>query len=328
MAISTEKKQLIIQLHRRGFKNKFIAQNLNCTEKTIRKFIKQWKNGIFPMPPKRRNREYILSAQQIFRVLKHFIDNPFSTYEQCIKKLKLPVGRVTIFRLLKRDGIRNNVACSKQFISMQNQIKRLKFALKYKHWTTEWLQVNFMDEKTVQTYADGRVMVKRRVHERFDHDKLLAQEVQNTKNKINLFGTVSFSGRNVIYSVSTKFNGSEFENLTRTKLMDIIGSSTVLIDNASIHSKGIEYLKNRGVRVLDFPPKSNDMNIIENVWGEVQKILNIKLRGITISTKDQLLDLIGQSWKAIPESFIENCILSMPNRLKAVIQAKGKQTKY
>lgn len=171
-------------------------------------------------------------------------------------------------------------------------------------------------------------MVKRKMNERHDNDKIVVQEVQNTGNKVNLVGAVSFSGRNVIYSVSTKFTGRQFEQLVKTKLINIIGGSTVLMDNASIHGMGVSHLLKKGVHVLDFPPKSNDLNIIENVWGLFQKILNRKLRTITVSTKDQLLELVEASWKAIPESFIENCILSMPTRLKKVIEAKGKQTRY
>lgn len=155
MAISIEKKQSIIQLHIRGFTNTFISKHINCSRKTIERFIKQWEKGIFPMPPKVRNRESKLSAQQVFKVLNYFIENPFSTYLGCIKALKLSVSCMTIKRLLSKNGIHNYVACSKQFISMQNQIKRLKFALKYQHWTTEWLSVKFLDEKTVQTYSEG-----------------------------------------------------------------------------------------------------------------------------------------------------------------------------
>lgn len=92
-----------------------------------------------------------------------------------------------------------------QFLSLQNQIKRLKFAIRYRHWTNEWLQVSFLDEKTVQTYANGRVAVKRKVNERYNADKIVVSESQNSKNKVNLVGTVCFNGPNVIYSVSTNF---------------------------------------------------------------------------------------------------------------------------
>lgn len=322
-------KQLAIQLHVRGFKNIFIAKHLNRHRNQISFLINEWRNGRFATNRKTRNvLKLKLSAQQVFKVLNYFIKNPFSTYIECIRQLKLPVHRTTIMRVLTKNGIRNYIACSKQFLSMQNQIKRLKFAIKYQHWTTEWLKVNFLDEKTVQTFSNGRVLVKRKVNERYSVDKMITQEIQNTNNKVNLVGLVSFDGPNMLYAVSTNLNGKKFEHLMKNKVKDIVADSTVIMDNASIHTLGIKYLENYGVRVLDFPPKSNDLNIIENVWAELQKILNRKLRSITISTKIELLSLIEESWKEVPVSYIKNCILSMQKRLKEVIKMRGKQTKY
>lgn len=326
--LTIEEKQLAILLHTRGFSNPMIAEKMNRSRTTIYLLLKQWLKGQFICTKKPRKRATKLSAQQVYKLLNYFIDYPFNTHAQCIQALKLPVTRSTIGYVLKKNGIRSYVAASKQFLSMQNQIKRLRFAIKYQKWTTEWLQVHFLDEKTVQTYANGKVIVKRKAHQRFDSDKIVSQEVQNTKNKVNLCGVVSFNGPNVIYSVSTTFTGKQFTQLVGDKLMDIVDDKTVLIDNASIHSNGIKYLKDRGVSVLDFPPKSNDMNLIENVWAMLQRNLNRKLRSRTVSTKNQLLELIGESWREIPMSFIKECVLSMPLRLKKVIEAKGKQTKY
>lgn len=222
-------------------------------------------NGKLFKLKQRRQRRRKLSAQQITNVLKYFIDNPFDTYSQCIKKLQLPVHEATIERLLVDNKFGNFVACNKNFISMQNQIQRLKFALKYRQWTDEWLQVHFMDGKTVQTYSNGKLMDKRRINERFEHDKMKIDEKQNSRNKVNLFRLVSYNGPNTIYSVSTIFNGREFKQLVRKKVINLIGQSTVLLDN------GLKYLSKRGVTVLDFPAKSNDMNIIENVWGFLKK---------------------------------------------------------
>lgn len=188
--------------------------------------------------------------------------------------------------------------------------------------------MQFLDEKTVQTYANGKIIVKRNVNERFDSNKIFTQEVQNTNNKVNLVGVVSFNGPNKIYGVSTKLTGKQFKQLAKDKLMELFKDQTVLMDNASIHLMGIKYLKDCGVQVIDFPPKSNDLNLIENVWAMMQRNLNRKLRSTTISTKNQLLSLINESWKEIPISYIEKCVLSMPNRLQKVIDAKGKQTRY
>lgn len=158
-----------------------------------------------------------------------------------------------------------------------------------------------MDEKTVQTFANGRVMVKRRIKERYHPDKIVTPEVQNTKNNINLVGMISCDGPNIAYSVPTKLNGSNFKQLMSTRVRSHLEDKIVLMDNATIHLKGIYYLIQSGVSVLvDFPPKSNDLNPIENVWAEFQKKLNEKLRNICVSTKSDLLELVRASWKAIP----------------------------
>lgn len=133
--LTINQKQLAIQLHVRGFSNSLIARQFDCNRMTIGNIIDSWKNGQFGEQRTRVQRRLKLSAQQVYNVLNYFVKRPFDTYEQCIKKLKLPVKKGCIGRLLSRNGIRNYVASYKIFVSIQNQIKRLKFAIKYKHWT-------------------------------------------------------------------------------------------------------------------------------------------------------------------------------------------------
>lgn len=212
---------------------------------------------------------------------------------------------------------------------MKNQIKRLRFALNHQGWTSnQWAGVAFIDEKTVQTFSNGKVLVNRREKERYNFDKLVTPEVQNTNNKVNLVGVIYFDGSNMIYSVSTNLNGSYFKQLVRTKIRPLLKGDTVLMDNAKIHLRGIDYLRQNGLIVLDFPPKIPDLNPIENVWSQLQHIINTKLRTTTISTKSHLIELIRASWKDISPANINNCILSMPRRIHEVIKAQGKQTRY
>lgn len=326
--LTTDDKQFVILLHLRGFSYSFIAKELNCSKKTIYRAIKKFRKAELFDVNVRKKREYKLTAQQTYKVLKYFIDNPFHTYDQCIKKLKLPVDATTIGNVLTRNKFGSFTACKKNFISMQNQIARLKFALKFRHWTDEWLNVVFMDEKTVQTYANGKVLVKRRVNERYKYENLSLDEKQNTRNKANIFGFVSFEGPNKMHSVSTNFNGVQFERIMRKSVTHFKENSIILMDNAKIHNKGKQYLRDSEVTVLDFPAKSNDLNIIENIWAEIQKKLNRKLRNITVSSKDQLLKLVAESWGEVPTDFIKNCILSMPKRMEEVIRVAGKPTRF
>lgn len=132
--LSIDDTQLIIQLRLRGFKNRLISQQLNCSIKTISTVITKWRRGEICVR-KVRTAVHKLSAQKVFLVLNYFIGNPFNTYMQCIKDLKLSVSCSTIKRALNGNGIKNYVACSKPFLSMKNQIKRLRFSMNYRDWT-------------------------------------------------------------------------------------------------------------------------------------------------------------------------------------------------
>lgn len=321
-------KQLIIQLHIRGFSYRLISQQLCCCRKTVFTVIKNWRQGKILERKKSSEKRFKLSAQKAFLVLNYFIKHPFNTYMQCISDLKLCVSPHTIKNVLNGNGIKNYTACSKPFLSIKNQMKRLQFSSKYKQWTSQWTNVAYIDEKTVQTYSNGKVLVKRRKKERYNVENLVTPEVQNTHNKVNLVGIISYNGPNMVYSVSTKLKGNHFNQLLRTKIRPLLSNNKVLMDNAKIHAKGIAYLRQDGVEVLDFPPKSADLNPIENVWAQLQKILNRKLRFRTVSNKSDLIELIRVSWKEIPQSVINNCILSMPRRLMEVIRAQGRQTRY
>lgn len=328
--VSSEIKQMIIHLHARGFKGVFIASQLNISKSVVSQTVNAWKRGeIDTVKRQRKAKKSKLTAQQMYKILMYFVKNPFHTYKECIKCLNLSVTLNTVKKVLMEDGIYNRVACSKPFISLLNQIKRLKFALKYRKLTAnDWLQVSFLDEKTIQTYRNGRAMVKRRVNERFDSNNLSVKEIQNSKNKVNLVGVVSHNGPNKIYSVSTNLTGNEFDQLIKLKIKNDV-RGMVLMDNASIHNKGFKRLLESGVRVFDdFPPKSPDLNIIENVWSLLQRILNRKLLNVVVPTQQVLLNLIEESWKEISPDFIKNCIMSMPYRLKEVIKMKGKTTRY
>lgn len=70
--------------------------------------------------------------------------------------------------------------------------------------------------------------------------------------------------------------------------------------------------------------QSPDLNIIEQLWEELQRRLAGK-RATNIVEKFIQLE---EEWKKIPQSTIDALIDSMPRRCQAVIDAKGFATKY
>ena len=86
----------------------------------------------------------------------------------------------------------------------------------------------------------------------------------------------------------------------------------------------MEWFQDNHLSVMDWPPQSPDLNPIENLW----EIVNYRINRKGVRNKDQLFEQIQKAWAAIPQSFIDHLIKSMPRRCKAVIDNKGFATKY
>jgi hypothetical protein len=74
------------------------------------------------------------------------------------------------------------------------------------------------------------------------------------------------------------------------------------------------------------PSRSPDVNPIENMWGFLVRHLQ-KQRQI-YRNRQELLTAITDAWHALPQDYIRNLCLSMPNRLRKVLDAYGAVTKY
>ena len=86
-------------------------------------------------------------------------------------------------------------------------------------------------------------------------------------------------------------------------------------DNARPHTAKIslEFLEGSGMRVLDWPAQSPDLNPIENLWAIVKR--SIRQREKPPSNVGELEKYVQAAWKAIPLTTIRNLIDSMPQRI-------------
>ena len=87
------------------------------------------------------------------------------------------------------------------------------------------------------------------------------------------------------------------------------------------------------IALFEHPAYSPDLNPIENVWSLLKNALNKRPRaslgfGKSERSIAQFISAIFKEWDLLPQKAIDNCILSLPRRYKAVIDAKGWYTKY
>lgn len=77
---------------------------------------------------------------------------------------------------------------------------------------------------------------------------------------------------------------------------------------------------------MKWPAQSPDLNPIEQFWKLLKKSLREKKE--IYASKDELWEFLEKELEVINKDFCQKLISSMPQRVQAVIQAKGGYTKY
>ena len=111
--------------------------------------------------------------------------------------------------------------------------------------------------------------------------------------------------------------------------MEKVGSDFIFQqDCASVHTaKTIkDWFRAKNVRYLDWPSKSLDLNITENLWGKLVRL--VYANGKQYNTQDELKHGILASLAKIEKREIKPLYDSLPKRIFEVIKARGGSTKY
>ena len=82
-----------------------------------------------------------------------------------------------------------------------------------------------------------------------------------------------------------------------------------------------------GLDVLDWPAQSPDLNPIEHLWRELKIKLNTEYSSPPGGV-EELWRRVQEQWESIPKQTVIDLIESMPDRVAAVLKAKGGFTKY
>jgi transposase len=97
-------------------------------------------------------------------------------------------------------------------------------------------------------------------------------------------------------------------------------------DGASIHSAHITkaYHAYFGVNQMKWPANSPDLNPIENVW----RLLKYRVGRRFPKTDTEVRQYIEEEWAKLTIEDYEKYIKEMPQRVQAVIDARGGHTKW
>uniref|UniRef100_A0A8R1IBM4 DDE_3 domain-containing protein n=1 Tax=Caenorhabditis japonica TaxID=281687 RepID=A0A8R1IBM4_CAEJA len=117
------------------------------------------------------------------------------------------------------------------------------------------------------------------------------------------------------------------ENTMRLWVRSNLGRSWVFQqDNDPKHTSGhvANRFRRRRVDLLEWPSQSPDLNLIEQMWEELER----RLKGVRASNTNQKFAQLKAAWKSIPMTVVQTLLDSMPRRCLVVIDAKEYPTKY
>lgn len=255
---------------------------------------------------------------------------------------------MTVRRFLKAQGFRHVNAVRKPLLSERTVNKRKEFAKRFRNWTPRnWRRIIFSDEKVFKMRPGGRIKCWRHIGEKKIVAKYVQGVVQNSQG-IMVWAAISGKGKLVFKRMPERVKSKEYQDTIRSVLnfvkpryafckFDLIYNSfftrSTLYrfqqDNAPVHKSRstMRFLRRKGVRLFmggQWPPSSPDMNIIEHIWPKVSK----KLLGQTFNTKDELWNALKIAFSQISAQDILRLYDSLPSRLQALAEAKGRHTRY
>ncbi|GLB40339.1 putative encoded by [Lyophyllum shimeji] len=87
------------------------------------------------------------------------------------------------------------------------------------------------------------------------------------------------------------------------------------------------WLHDHGINVLKWPSKSPDINVIENAWSYLEHCL--QRRPDQPRNEDELWEKLQEVWYSPSFSeYLKTLYASMPSRIQALLDTRGRWTKY
>ncbi|KAI4472017.1 transposable element-related [Holotrichia oblita] len=275
----------------------------------------------------------ISTIQDDERLVEQIQEHPFETANEAVRNTGFPGCLRTAQRRIREVGLRSCVAVNKTFLTPAWKEERIGFALQYlgrQHFRNN---VIYTDEKMFQSWYNGKVKVYRPPGTRFQN-KYINKVRTNPRFSINVWGWLSARGMGVLWHIENRLNSDVYINILENVMLPSVTvlypdrNFALLQDNCPVHNsrRTRQWLNRNNISVLDFPRYSGDLNIIENVWGLM--VRNIAKQNIHIQNQEQLSELVQAASENIPEEFLINLVHSMPQRIAAVLNARGENIKY
>lgn len=328
-----KKRGAIVALFELGLSYAQIASRLKISRSGVGKICKKYQDSGSVDVGRRCGRPRCTSVRDDSMIRRCAKVNPFTTTTE-IKTLNPNIRascRTIRRRLSVEFGLKSRVAARKPLLTPKQCQKRLQFCKKFKNWTVDkWKNVIFSDESSFLQFGTYKKRVWRPALSRCKTKYTVGTVKYPPKQMI--WGCMSASGRGSIHFIppNETVTGAKYLDILRDHLklsMRISRTTIFQQDGAPAHTaKDVtKWFKDNGIKVLEWPGNSPDLNPIENLWEIMKRQLRAKN---PTSLQDMRFWLMTIWCKEVSQELCARLVESMPRRIMAVIKNKGQASKY
>ena len=311
-----------------------VARSLNVRQSTISRLWQRYiqDNTTRDRPRSGRPRVTTLRQDRFIRVFHLRNRTVTAAYTADNVPGLRRVSAQTIRNRLKEHGIRPMRPHTGPVLEHHHRRARLRWTRNVRQWNLlHWRRIWFSDESRFMLYRhDGRMRVYRRRNERYAR-QCVREVDRHGGGGVMMWAGISVNDRTELVHVQGNLNAVRYrDEILARHVIPIIDHRREIFqhDNARPHTARItvDFLANNNITVLPWPSKSPDLNPIEHLWDQLDK--RVRRRQQQPHTRQQLVNVLQEEWRRIPQRRIRRLIQSMPRRCRAVIDARGGHTRY
>ena len=326
----------IVGLSKINLPQRQIAEILNHPKSTVGDVIKKYNDQGLTSTISRSGRPKILTDRDRRQLIKIIKANRDLTLVEITEKfnetLNFSISSRTVQRVLHEEGYSGHAAKKKPFISEQNRKKRFGWCNMKKNWEKEWENIIWSDESRFELFNnDSRNWVWRKKDERYKIE-CLKPTVKNSAG-VMVWGCFCNDKLGPLVLIEGTLNSDKYIELLKEYLIPFLnnlGAENHIFqdDNAPCHAsiKTREWKQENLIERLPWPAQSPDLNLIENLWDELEK--RIRTRKPIPKNKNEFFAALQTEWYKIDKSKLTQLVKSMRYRVAEAIRYKGHPTKY
>src|SRR5580765_5396605 len=211
----------------------------------------------------------------------------------------------------------------------------MAFALQHLGWNDEWMATIFSDEKVFSTDENGRVTLWRLRGTRYAEENVRFRQ-RSGRITLGFWGCMTSHGPGPLVRTTPHMNSEEYIQILSDVMLPYIAETfpgipyvNFIQDNSGVHRARVvqDWLAAQpNLRTLNWPAKSPDMNVIENLWGIIVQEWDPQVQ----RTREALAQHVFNQWEGLRArpAIFQNLVASMPQRLNAVIKNQGNVTRF